>query len=138
MNWDSLLPTLEERVLKRCGNADEVFNERNLAHNLIGNRLFMAMPGILTGLGVLGTFVGLALGSEVVGATPIHQARLGIMFSKRVVHTTAARFSGRTGKAARQCSVSLKGRKWLEDELKHHHITRGDIIDRNAQRQRVS
>jgi len=51
-----------EKDLKRVGEASEVFNERTLAHGLIGNRLFMAMPGILTGLGVLGTFLGLQFG----------------------------------------------------------------------------
>lgn len=51
-----------DTVLKRCVNASEVFNERTLAHGIIGNRFYMAMPAMLTGLGVLGTFVGLALG----------------------------------------------------------------------------
>jgi len=51
-----------DKSLKRCGSAEEVFHERSLAHGIVGNRLFMAMPGLLTGLGVLGTFVGLALG----------------------------------------------------------------------------
>jgi len=51
-----------EREVKRTGRAEEIFNESSLAHRIIGNRLFMATPGILTGIGVLGTFVGLALG----------------------------------------------------------------------------
>ena len=51
-----------ERVLKRCSNASEVFNPSSLAHGLVGNRFLLAMPGILTGLGVLGTFVGLQIG----------------------------------------------------------------------------
>lgn len=51
-----------ERVLKRCANASEVFNPASLAHGLVGNRFLLAMPGILTGLGVLGTFVGLQIG----------------------------------------------------------------------------
>jgi chromosome segregation ATPase len=51
-----------ERVIKRCGNASEVFNSSTLAHGLVGNRFILAMPGILTGLGVLGTFVGLQIG----------------------------------------------------------------------------
>ena len=51
-----------ERVLKRCANASEVFNPSSLAHGLVGNRFLLAMPGILTGLGVLGTFVGLQIG----------------------------------------------------------------------------
>lgn len=51
-----------ERVLKRCANASEVFNTSTLANGLVGNRFILAMPGILTGLGVLGTFVGLTMG----------------------------------------------------------------------------
>lgn len=51
-----------ERELRRTGSAEEIFNESSLGHRIIGNRLFMATPGILTGIGVLGTFVGLALG----------------------------------------------------------------------------
>lgn len=51
-----------ERVLKRCASASEVFNPSSLAHGLVGNRFLLAMPGILTGLGVLGTFVGLQIG----------------------------------------------------------------------------
>ena len=51
-----------QRTLRRCGDAAEVFNDSSLAHGMVGNRLFLAVPGILTGLGVLGTFVGLQLG----------------------------------------------------------------------------
>lgn len=51
-----------DRVLRRVGDASEVFNESTLAHGIVGNRLVLAVPGILTGLGVLGTFVGLQLG----------------------------------------------------------------------------
>jgi hypothetical protein len=51
-----------ERVLKRCASSSEVFNASSLAHGLVGNRFFLAMPGILIGLGVLGTFVGLQIG----------------------------------------------------------------------------
>jgi len=49
-------------VLHRAGDAAEVFNDSSLAHGIVGNRLVLAVPGILTGLGVLGTFVGLQLG----------------------------------------------------------------------------
>jgi hypothetical protein len=62
-----------ERELRRCGGAEEIFNESTLAHRIIGNRLFMATPGILTGIGVLGTFVGLALG---IGALKLEGAAI--------------------------------------------------------------
>jgi hypothetical protein len=66
--FDELLvevPALDkplEKILKRCANSSEVFNPSTLAHGLVGNRFLLAMPGILTGLGVLGTFVGLQIG----------------------------------------------------------------------------
>ncbi len=79
-NWASLttLPLLSEfrrllvttsvsesdsrRLYRRVGDSEEVFNERSLARGLINNRFILATPGIVTGLGVLGTFVGLQLG----------------------------------------------------------------------------
>jgi methyl-accepting chemotaxis protein len=51
-----------ERDLKRCGSASEIFHAGNLGQGIVGSRLLMAAPAILTGLGVLGTFVGLAMG----------------------------------------------------------------------------
>jgi hypothetical protein len=49
-------------VLRRSVDADEIFTDDRLAPGLSSNRIFQALPGILTGLGVLGTFVGLQLG----------------------------------------------------------------------------
>jgi hypothetical protein len=51
-----------ERELKRCGSSAEVFNVKSLAHGLVGNRFLLSTPAILTGLGVLGTFIGLQIG----------------------------------------------------------------------------
>lgn len=51
-----------DKKIKRCGSAAEVFNPDTLAQGVVGSRLLMATPAILTGLGVLGTFVGLAMG----------------------------------------------------------------------------
>lgn len=51
-----------EKDLKRCGPASEVFNTGSMGQGIVGSRLLMATPAILTGLGVLGTFVGLAMG----------------------------------------------------------------------------
>ena len=49
-------------LLRRTVDAAEVFRDSALAPSFTRSRLFLAMPGILTGLGVLGTFVGLQLG----------------------------------------------------------------------------
>lgn len=51
-----------DKDLKRCGPASEVFNTSSMGQGIVGSRLLMATPAILTGLGVLGTFVGLAMG----------------------------------------------------------------------------
>jgi methyl-accepting chemotaxis protein len=51
-----------DKELKRCGSASEIFTTMNLGAGIVGSRLLMATPAILTGLGVLGTFVGLAMG----------------------------------------------------------------------------
>ena len=52
----------EKVLLRRTVDASEVFRNSVLAPNFTTSPLFRAMPGILTGLGVLGTFVGLQMG----------------------------------------------------------------------------
>jgi hypothetical protein len=47
---------------RRTVEAAEIFTDDILAPGLSSSRIFQALPGILTGLGVLGTFVGLQLG----------------------------------------------------------------------------
>jgi hypothetical protein len=47
---------------RRTVDAAEVFRESALAPAFSSSRLFLAIPSILTGLGVLGTFTGLQLG----------------------------------------------------------------------------
>ena len=49
-------------ALRRSVDANEIFTDDRLAPGLSSNRIFQALPGIMTGLGVLGTFVGLQLG----------------------------------------------------------------------------
>ncbi len=51
-----------EMMLRRSVDAAEIFTDDRFAPGLSSNRIFQALPGILTGLGVLGTFVGLQLG----------------------------------------------------------------------------
>lgn len=52
----------DEMELRRSVDAEEVFREKALAPGFTDSRLFLALPGILTGLGVLGTFIGLQIG----------------------------------------------------------------------------
>ncbi|WP_345737039.1 anti-phage ZorAB system protein ZorA [Prosthecobacter algae] len=49
-------------MLRRSVDAEEIFTNDRFAPGLSSNRIFQVLPGILTGLGVLGTFVGLQLG----------------------------------------------------------------------------
>lgn len=52
----------DELLLRRSVDAAEIFTDARFAPGLSTNRIFQALPGILTGLGVLGTFIGLQLG----------------------------------------------------------------------------
>ncbi|MCX8513140.1 MAG: anti-phage ZorAB system protein ZorA [Chthoniobacteraceae bacterium] len=47
---------------RRTVDAEEVFRDATLAPPFLSSRLILAIPSILTGLGVLGTFIGLQLG----------------------------------------------------------------------------
>ncbi|MBU1000952.1 MAG: anti-phage defense ZorAB system ZorA [Proteobacteria bacterium] len=62
--WNEFDETLVEvgDQLKNTSEASIFFNASTLAGGLVGNRLLAAGTGIITGLGVLGTFVGLQLG----------------------------------------------------------------------------
>jgi hypothetical protein len=62
-----------EMVLRRSLDAEEIFTDDRFAPGLSSNRIFQALPGILTGLGVLGTFVGLQLG--IGGLSDLHDLR---------------------------------------------------------------
>jgi len=48
--------------LYQTQDAAQFFNAQHLSSGITGNRLLMAMPGILTAQGILGTFVGLQIG----------------------------------------------------------------------------
>jgi hypothetical protein len=61
-----------DMALRRSLNAEEVFTDDLFAPGLSSNRVFQALPGILTGLGVLGTFVGLQLG---IGGLDLHDLK---------------------------------------------------------------
>lgn len=61
-----------DMALRRSLNAEEIFTDDLFAPGLSSNRVFQALPGILTGLGVLGTFVGLQLG---IGGLDLHDLK---------------------------------------------------------------
>lgn len=49
-------------ALRRSVDAAEIFTDDRFAPGLSSSRVYQVLPGVLTGLGVLGTFVGLQLG----------------------------------------------------------------------------
>lgn len=59
---ESLVCSMDGKILSNTLDADHFFNEKSLARSLSGNRLLAAIPALLTGIGVLGTFAGLQLG----------------------------------------------------------------------------
>ncbi len=60
---------------------DYFFNENNLVFSKINLRLYSAIPGILTGLGILGTFVGLIFGLSQIdfNTTDVRKLKEGII-----------------------------------------------------------
>ena len=75
--------TLEDKVyLFSTVDARYFFNEENLTSNYIKwIKLLKAVPGILTGLGILGTFLGLTLGLNHVelGTADVNTLKQGII-----------------------------------------------------------
>lgn len=55
------------------------FNTHTLAHGIVGNRLLMAMPGMLTAFGILGTFVGLQIGLSTLDLSDPQQLNTSIV-----------------------------------------------------------
>lgn len=77
-DWNELLVRIEHKdgssraSFRRVVSAVEIFKDDILGPNLTKYRIFVAMPGILTGVGVLGTFVGLQIG---MGGLDLSDAR---------------------------------------------------------------
>lgn len=71
--------TDEQPRLLRTVDAAEVFRDSALAPKFTRSRLFQAMPGILTGLGVLGTFIGLQLGIGGLDLTDVKNLETSIV-----------------------------------------------------------
>ncbi len=59
---DTLVVSEGEKQLQNTYDAAHFFNTQSLARVITENRLLAAVPGFLTGLGVVGTFTGLFLG----------------------------------------------------------------------------
>ena len=72
---------------RRTVDASEVFRESALGPAFSSSRLFLAIPSILTGLGVLGTFVGLQLGISSLDFNNLEQS------IKPLINSCAVAFS---------------------------------------------
>ncbi len=63
---------------RRTVDAAEVFSESELGPGFMSSRLILAIPSILTGFGVLGTFVGLTLGLGSLDLSSTERIEAGI------------------------------------------------------------
>ena len=73
---DYKFPSSDSQILISLNDPHEFFHPENLINGAINMSLFRALPGILTGFGILGTFVGLACG--------VYLASNGINFSEGI------------------------------------------------------
>lgn len=70
--WESVVVTKNQNGEDKVFNtidAHHFFNEDNLINHKINIRFYNALPGILTGLGILGTFLGLIFGLSRIDLT---------------------------------------------------------------------
>ncbi len=78
---DSLVSSSDHKQLFNTLDAEHFFNARTLASGLSGSRFFGSLPGLLVGLGVLATFVGLTIGLSKLkldSSGGVDQLRAGI------------------------------------------------------------
>ncbi|AFY17876.1 hypothetical protein PputUW4_00669 [Pseudomonas sp. UW4] len=78
---DSLVSSSDHKQLFNTLDAEHFFNARTLAPGLSGSRFFGSLPGLLVGLGVLATFVGLTIGLSKLkldSSGGVDQLRAGI------------------------------------------------------------
>ncbi|HBP6668266.1 MULTISPECIES: anti-phage ZorAB system protein ZorA [Pseudomonas] len=78
---DSLVSSSDHKKLFNTLDAEHFFNARTLAPGLSGSRFFGSLPGLLVGLGVLATFVGLTIGLQnlkLESSAGVDQLRAGI------------------------------------------------------------
>ena len=93
--WNEFNETLAEVDGKifNTVEASNFFNASTLARRLAGSRLLAAGPGILTGVGVLGTFLGLSLGLKYLtlsgGTDQMTSEIQGLVASASVAFTTS-------------------------------------------------
>jgi HJR/Mrr/RecB family endonuclease len=75
--------------------------------------------------------------AAVIGSVPFCERPLNVKFEKKVLHTTARKFSRRSRDAANTCSVQLLGREWLAHALQKHKPTLREVFERSGARERI-
>jgi len=84
--WSEFVNTLiitkkeDKNLIYKPIEAKYIFNEENLIFSKINLQFYRAVPGILTGLGILGTFLGLTLGLSRIklGTSDVNVLKEGI------------------------------------------------------------
>jgi len=93
--WNEFDETLAEvnGLVFNTVEAENFFNGSSMARRLVGSRLLSAGPGILTGIGVLGTFLGLSLGLKHLtlsgGTDQMTNEIQGLVASASIAFTTS-------------------------------------------------
>ena len=72
---------------------------------------------------------------EVEGSLRYFEAKLGVKFGVKQLHTNVRDFSGRTKKSAKIYGVRLYGEVWLSEALSKHSIRISEVVTRNSLRQ---
>lgn len=78
--FDESLVAVGDRVMN-TERAEDYFNPESIAPRLVANRMLATMPSVLTALGLLGTFIGLAVGLSGLNlsqTTDVDELRQGI------------------------------------------------------------
>jgi superfamily II DNA or RNA helicase len=73
----------------------------------------------------------------VCSSAPFFETPLDVKFHRKILHTTAPRFGRRSKTSAQTCSVDLLGMKWLKTTLLKQKPTLGQVLIREACRERI-
>jgi SNF2 family DNA or RNA helicase len=74
----------------------------------------------------------------VAASQPFFECPLGVTFTRKVLHSTAKSFGGRSRRAAQICTVELRGQDWLKAALEEFKPSLGDVLQRELRREKVA
>ena len=115
--------------LRNTLDAGHFFNTHTLAKQVTENRLIAAVPGFLTAIGVIGTFVGLQLGLaglNLGAGASVGDMQIGI---SNVVDGAKVAFLTSVWGVALSVLFNF-GEKWLEQRIRNRIRRLEDSIDR--------